>query len=164
MQQTGWIINDAETANLCSLESIFKFYDLKIDKYNTKTTCPFKFHKGGKEHTASFYFYPKTNTYWCFGCKTGSTPVDFVKNYENISFSNAIERILSINNAKFVKTKKKENQDEDYFQLCLKFSDLIREKKDYKNMKIYDDLIEEYNLDENGMIVILKKLIKSMEG
>lgn len=158
----GWFINTPEAANSCSLESIFKFYNLNINRHNPKSTCPFKSHKGGKEKSASFYFYNKTNSYWCFGCKNGSTPIDFVKNYEEISFLNAVDRILNIDKAKFVQLKQK--PIDDLFEISLKFSDLVREKKDYKSMKIYDDFVSNYDLDDEGIIIVLKKLIKNMEG
>lgn len=152
-----------KAANSVPLEKIFKLYELNISKFNNKVICPFKSHKGGRESTASFYFYQKTNTYWCFGCKQGSTPIDFVKIYENISFHHAIEKILNIENNKFIK-QNTENKQNDYFKVALEFSNLVYKKKDYKSMEMFDNMVEKYNLQEDGMIVVLNKLIKNMDG
>lgn len=163
--QENWTINEDRVAiaNSCSLESIFKFYNLNINKNNTKCICPFKFHKNGKENSASFNFYPKTNTYWCFGCKAGSSPIDFVKNYESISFLHAIDKILNLKNLKFNKVKEKTN-DVNLFDLELKFSNDVRLTQNYEIMKIYDNFMSKYDLDDDGIVIILNKLIKKMEG
>jgi len=150
-----------DKANLCKLDSIFKAYNLNINKYNTKSICPFKNHKGGRENSASFYFYPKTNSYWCFGCKKGSTSIDFVMNYENCSFIEAVEIINNLDKIKFTETKEKFI---DLFSLKLKFSDLIRDTNNYEVMKIYDSLNEQYDLDDESLEIVLIKLIKKMEG
>jgi DNA primase len=146
-------------ANSCNLENIFKSYKLNINKYNTKSVCPFKSHKGGRENSASFYFYPNTNSYWCFGCKQGTSPIDFVKNYEEINFYEAVEKIL---NSNFSFIEKKEYIDS--FDLKLKFAELIYSTKNYEVMKTYDDLISKHNLDEESIVLVLNKLIKKMEG
>jgi len=163
--EISWTNNEDGLKNAlsCPLEKIFKFYGLNINKYNSKTICPFKNHKGGRESTASFYFYNKTNTYWCFGCKQGSSVIDFVMNYENISFPNALEKI---NNLFKYKYKKQEDnlEEENLFDLKLKLSNLIRENKNEEVMKIYDSINEKYDLDEKAELIMIKKLINKMEG
>lgn len=146
-------------ANSCNLENIFKRYNLNINKYNTKVVCPFKDHKGGRENSASFYFYPKTNSYWCFGCKLGSSPIDFVKNYEKVEFNKALDKILN-SDFSFIETKDNIN----LFDLKLKFSELIYSTNNYEVMKAYDDLLAKHNLDNEAMVLVLNKLIKKMEG
>src|SRR5437016_1222250 len=69
-------------ANSVRLIRIFGFYGIRIDEQNKKIICPFKSHSNGKESTPSFVYYPQTNTYCCYGCKQGSTPVDFVANMD----------------------------------------------------------------------------------
>src|ERR1700684_4389287 len=71
-------------ANSVPLPTILKHYGHHIDAYNRYIICPFSFHKGGRENGGSFCYYPDTNTFWCFGCKTGTTPVSFVSNKENL--------------------------------------------------------------------------------
>jgi len=150
-----------EKAKLCKLDSLFKAYNLNISKTNNKVTCPFKSHKGGRENSASFYFYPNTNSYWCFGCKQGSNSIDFVKFYENCSFSEAVEKINNLDKIKFIQ---QETKYEDSFKKKLKFAELICKNKRYDEMKVYDQLIDKYDLDEESISIVLDKLISKMEG
>jgi hypothetical protein len=83
-----------DRANSVVFTSIFKHYGIRLDEHNTKTTCPFLSHKGGRERTPSFNYYPYTNTFFCFGCKKGSTPVDFVAEKEKTTKLNAAYKIL----------------------------------------------------------------------
>ena len=82
-------INKANTANL--LNVVMK-YGIHIDQ-NNNICCPF--HKNGQERSASFYLYPETNSYYCFGCKIYGKPVDFVACIENISKYEAASIILN---------------------------------------------------------------------
>jgi hypothetical protein len=85
-----------DKANKAPLLVIFKYYHLGIDQYNRKITCPFPKHKGGRENSASFWYYPETNSFWCFGCKTGCLPVDFIEHKEEVSRNKAAQRALEI--------------------------------------------------------------------
>jgi arsenate reductase-like glutaredoxin family protein len=58
-------------ANTVPITKLFKDYGIRLDSHNKKTTCPFKSHKGGRERSGSFYYYPETNSFFCFGCKIG---------------------------------------------------------------------------------------------
>lgn len=58
---------------------------MKIKDFKRPVCCPFH-----KERSPSFYIYPKTNTFHCFGCQAGSTPIDFVMKWENCEFKEAI--------------------------------------------------------------------------
>lgn len=86
--------NIIERANTVPLKKIFKLYGLRLDEMNRKATCPFKSHKGGRESTASFYYYPETNTYCCYGCRQGSSPVDFIINMDRCNKIKAAQKIL----------------------------------------------------------------------
>ena len=86
--------NIIEQANSVSIKKIFSMYGLRLDEHNRKTTCPFKSHKGGRESTASFYYYPNTNTYFCYGCRQGSKPVDFVLHMDKCTKVKAAQKIL----------------------------------------------------------------------
>src|SRR5258708_1217590 len=48
-------------------------------KYTHKMTCPFKFHKNGKERTASFRLHDKKNIFTCFGCGSYGSILDFLR-------------------------------------------------------------------------------------
>lgn len=81
-------------ANTVPIIRLFKHYGLRLDEGNRKTVCPIPTHKGGRENSASFYYYPHTNTFWCFGCKTGVGCCDLVAAMEHISKAKAAFKII----------------------------------------------------------------------
>jgi hypothetical protein len=83
-------------ANTVPLVKIFKHYGVRLNAYNLKVTCPFKSHKGGRETTASFNFYPETNSYCCFGCRRGSRPCDFVAEMDRCDKLQAAHKVLEL--------------------------------------------------------------------
>jgi hypothetical protein len=83
-------------ANSVPITLVFKYYKLHLDQYNRKIICPLLKHKGGKESTPSFWYYPETNSFWCFGCKTGRSPVDLVVNLEDLSATKAAHKIIDL--------------------------------------------------------------------
>jgi hypothetical protein len=117
-----------DNANSVPLVKIFQHYGINLNEYSKRTTCPFSTHSSGKERTPSFFYYHKTNSYFCFGCKHGSTPVDFVSKIEGISKEKASHRIIEIfhsdvdENAVF----NRESFDER-LQIMMDFSNLVRE-------------------------------------
>jgi hypothetical protein len=117
-----------DNANSVPLTKIFQHYGINLNEYNKKTTCPFSSHNSGRERTPSFSYYHKTNSYFCFGCKHGSTPVDFVAKIEGISKEKASEKIIEIfhsdvdENAVF----NRESFDER-LEIMMQFSNLVRE-------------------------------------
>lgn len=50
-------------------------------KYTHRMTCPFKFHKGGRERTGSFRFNEKKKTFTCFGCNESGDILRFLQYY-----------------------------------------------------------------------------------
>lgn len=48
--------------------------------------CPFH-----NEKTPSFYVYPETQSYYCFGCGSGGDVITFIKNIENIDYVEAVK-------------------------------------------------------------------------
>lgn len=47
--------------------------------------CPFH-----NEKTPSFYVYPETQSYYCFGCGNGGDVITFIKNIENLDYIEAV--------------------------------------------------------------------------
>jgi DNA primase len=166
--------NDKDTkilirkANSVELLSVFREYDVKVDEYLTKCFCPFPFHK---ERTASFKYYKDTNSFYCFGCKSGGGPVEFVALMRDEPKDKAAARILSrfdidpsseiaSNHADFVSRQ----------QLFLEFSTLIRNfisdnlddksAMDYceKVSLIFDTINFKHNLDNDGLKSLIAKL------
>lgn len=48
--------------------------------------CPFH-----NEKTPSFYVYPETQSYYCYGCGSGGDVITFIKNIENINYAEAVK-------------------------------------------------------------------------
>lgn len=63
-------------------------YDGKLRKTG-KTLCGLcPFHS---EKHASFYIYPATNSYYCFGCQSSGNAITFVKNLHGLDFKSAVK-------------------------------------------------------------------------
>lgn len=53
---------------------------------NRPIKCPF--HEDG---TPSFRINPERNIYKCFGCNAGGSPIDFIMQYHNLDFKDAVK-------------------------------------------------------------------------
>jgi DNA primase len=161
-------------ANAVPILKVFQLYNLKIDDINRKITCPFKSHKGGRESTASFYYYPHTNTYWCYGCKQGSHPVDFVMNMEGSTRVKSAKKILERLNSEVDQDLFLDKSDfNETLQIMLKFSNLVREfrinfndEKSFKfieeNCKLYDNITSKHNLNNEALRLVVDKLSENI--
>ncbi len=160
-------------ANTASLMDVFKFYSINLDQYNKKMVCPFPKHK---EDSPSFVFYPDTNSFWCFGCSTGRTPVIFVSNIENISkidAANKILKILDIDVSDEINTINNDIEEKykEKISLILNFSKKVRESltlnPSKENIyfleqitKAFDKIYQKYpKIDNQGLKSIIDKLI-----
>lgn len=83
-------------ANTVPIIRIFKYYGLRLNETNHKIVCPIPSHKGGRENSASFNYYPQTNTFWCFGCKTGVGCCELMAAMDGISKAKAAFKILEL--------------------------------------------------------------------
>ncbi len=77
-------IND--TADI--VEVVAQYVDLKKRGRNYFGLCPFH-----HEKTASFSVAPDKNIYHCFGCGTGGSAINFLMEYEKISFVEAVKKL-----------------------------------------------------------------------
>lgn len=163
------IFSKIDEANKSSLAEIFKHYNLNISAYNRKVCCPFsRKHSNGIDSVPSFVYYPDTNSFWCFACKTGNRPCDFVANIENISLSEAsaiiIHKAFSIDNV---------DLPNYYPQIHLEFSSFIRQSiannpEDFKIIeeicKTFDMFNEKYpDVNEKTQMLFLNKLKNKLE-
>ena len=72
------------------VESVIGSYiDLKRRGKNLVGLCPFH-----NEKTPSFTVYPETASYYCFGCGAGGEVINFIRNIENLDFTEAV-RLLA---------------------------------------------------------------------
>ncbi len=70
------------------VEIIGSYLPLKRAGANFSALCPFH-----KEKTASFNVQPHKQIFHCFGCHKGGDVFTFVKEYENITFVDAVRRL-----------------------------------------------------------------------
>lgn len=123
--------NLIKRADTVSLITILKHYGYRIDAQNRKLICPFSKHKNGREGTPSFQYYPDTNTFWCFGCKTGRGPTDFIANKEGISTVKAAFKILEFYGSEASSDGIEIDQVANYserLEILMEFSNFIRER------------------------------------
>jgi CHC2 zinc finger len=85
-----------QRANAVPIIHLFKLYKIRVDQFNKRTACPFKFHKNGQERTPSFWYYPDTNSFNCFGCHTGGSSTELVMHLDNIEKVKAATKILQL--------------------------------------------------------------------
>lgn len=164
------ISDKIEQANKSSLTEIFKFYNLNISAYNKKVCCPFSSkHSGGIDNIPSFVFYPDTNSFWCFGCKTGNKPCNFVSAIESVSVLAAANIILD----KSFELDNVETYTNYSRQIHLDFSSYIRNllqeyPKDFTTIeemcRTFDYFLVKYpDLNEKTQNLFLNKLKYKLE-
>jgi hypothetical protein len=61
---------------------------LEVKKRGRNYVAPCPFHD---DKNPSLYIYPETNTFHCFGCQKGGDAIDFVREYFDYGFRQAIE-------------------------------------------------------------------------
>ena len=55
----------------------------------------YPFHGSGEERTASFKVYDQTGTYHCFSCKESGNAIHFVRKFDGLDFTEAVELLAS---------------------------------------------------------------------
>lgn len=122
--------DEINKANAVSIISVLKYYGIKIDIQERKISCPFlDFHKNGRDKSPSFYIYHDTNSFYCFGCKSGGSAVNFVATMENIGKYKAAQKILSLGFNSDIATINDYLYDPtETLTILIDFSNHIREK------------------------------------
>lgn len=115
-------------SNTVPIVKIFKHYNVRLDVHNKKTSCPFRSHKGGRERTPSFYFYPETNSFNCYGCNCGGPGWKFVMQMENCTKVQAAYKILQLFGDDVDEDAMYETPDfEERLAIMMDFSNTVRE-------------------------------------
>lgn len=144
-----------------------------------KMRCPFH-----EEKTASMKVYPDTNTYFCYGCGAGYTVIDFVMNYESISYLEVIERFgknVDITSDKFIieeinkklggsKVSVAKYANAVKYRLGVTLRDYLRSNKDketvvdscFKDMDLYFSDID--NLSEDKVDYLMDEIMERIEN
>ena len=157
------------TANTVPLTVIFTHFNVKLDTHHRKAICPFPDHN---ERSASFYYYPNTKSYFCFGCKRGGTSVDFVATIKKCGKVEAAKHILSKFESDVV-IGDTHNYANDYVErqrIILGFSHMIRNFLHNADNKqeamlfaekityIYDELNNRNQINNDGLVSLIEKL------
>lgn len=154
-------------ASTVPLIRIFKHYGVRVQNMQCTIVCPFKSHKGGRENTGSFTYYPLTNSFHCYGCKTGGPfahGCEFIANMDGISKAKAALKILDLFSSDV--DEDGELPDVENFsermEIMMDFSNTIREFRqthcDEKSFtfieeicKIYDSMHLAHKLDNEAL-------------
>lgn len=159
-------------ANKTPLINIFNFYKLNISNYNRKSICPFHSHKGGRERTASFYFYPETNTFYCHGCKKGTYPVDFVSEMDHLNKNEASIKILSLfkNDILDINYIDDTIHVSEKIDILMEFSSFIRDfhqnnssQNSYKYIERISEIFDHFNNKDDLSLDALNKIISCLK-
>jgi DNA primase len=115
-------------ANSVPIQRVFKHYNIRLDEHRLKVTCPFKSHKGGRENTPSFWYYPHTNSYFCFGCRVGNRACDFVAEMDGCNKVKAAQKILTLFGTEADADNVLDRQDfSERLEIMMDFSNTVRE-------------------------------------
>ncbi len=145
-------------ANAVSLSDIALHYGVSF--HSDMICCPLPSHKGGKESSASFKFYPDNNSFYCFGCKAGSKPVHFVSLMEEIEIDEAAQRILSLKECAIVGHSALE---QEFTEIHIEFSHFVREKiragmQMDDLLMSFDDITSTMKLKQNQLEKLIYKI------
>lgn len=163
-----------ERANTVPLIRILKYYGIRVDEYNRKITCPFKSHKGGRESTPSFYFYPDTNSFRCFGCGVGhpyAHGCEFVAALESISRAQAAAKILDLFSSDVDDEAVVNKHDfSERLEIMMDFANTVREFRqvysDEKSQKFIERICRVYdqqNLKHEHSNEALRRVIEKLK-
>ncbi len=72
------------------VDLISRYVPLKRNGREFVGCCPFH-----HEKTPSFFVYPESQSYHCFGCKESGDAIKFLSKYENLGFIEAVERLAN---------------------------------------------------------------------
>ena len=165
-------------ANSVPIIDIFHHYGLQIDVSNRTIICPFAFHQGASEKIGSFTYYPQTNTFWCFGCKTGITCCSFVVAMDNLSQYNAALKILAIFNGEIIITENHYSDKEEYCEKLNIMLDFSKKIRDFRKSFIFnekdtifienicmafDALNEKHHLNNEAINYVIQQLSRKIE-
>jgi hypothetical protein len=157
-------------ANSIPITRLFKHYGLRLDEGNRKTICPFSFHNGGRENSASFWWYPHTNTFWCFGCKTGVGCCDLVASMEGITKVKAAFKILDLFHSDVDDDNSWDRENfSEKLEIMMEFSNAVREfRRDNLDEKsqafiehicwVYDTINLKHNLSNDALRSVVTQL------
>lgn len=157
-----------EQANSVELSKLFDIFNVKLSSISRKIKCPFPSHSGGKEHSPSFFYYPDTNSFYCFGCKRGglsSHSVEFVSFMKEINKFDAADFIISHfnhGNAIVYNKTAQISKHIEFSDAVFNFREIYKDEKSFlfieEISKAYDILNDKYVLNDEALDTMIKLL------
>ncbi len=118
------------------VDIISQFLELKKTGANFKACCPFH-----GEETPSFVVSPAKQIYHCFGCGVGGDSINFVMEYEKLSYPETLEKLASMVNVTL-------EYDGDYKKQDLTIITKVNEY--YQKLLVHNKTASDY-LDSRGI-------------
>lgn len=158
-------------ANTIKLTNVCKHYGIEIGEFNKNIQCPFPFHN---DNGPSFYYYPNTNSFFCWGCKNGGGPVIFISLLESISKLEAANKLLGSFESEEIESQLF-NKASEKNDLYLYFSSTVRDfiKKDSSTKAIefidkitlsFDTITQKHSVDNSGLKLLIDKLVVKIKN
>ncbi|HOQ79887.1 MAG TPA: DNA primase [Candidatus Cloacimonadota bacterium] len=129
---TQTVINNTNIVDL-----IGSYISLKRSGSNYKACCPFH-----EEKTGSFMVSPSKQIYKCFGCGKAGNVITFVRDYEKISYMDALKKLAERINLEIPDNKKNSKKDSK-LELIYKIYSLTNEYY-VENLKKHGNLAKKY--------------------
>lgn len=163
-------------ANTVPLVHIFKKYNILLSDQDRKARCPFPSHNGGRETSASMFYYPDSNSFFCFGCRKGGKSahaVEFLSFYKGISKLDAANLIVH-NWSNEVTNAVVDDYIPELLSSHLEFSALIKNFRskfyDVKSEQfinhissVYDKMCVKHSLSKKALIKLCESLKEKIE-
>lgn len=176
---TNFVKEQIKQANTVPIILLLNAYGIKVSPQTKHICCPFSsLHNKGKDRTPSFTIYTHTNSFWCFGCKTGSSCVDFVINLKGLKPLAAAQEIIAIANGAHIDPFEFSSLDfSEKMETLMNFATRIRQtmneqsnQKDINFLEevcsVLDTLNTKYKktMTNETLLAIVDKLIRKVEN
>jgi len=161
-------------ANTVPLHKILRQYGIRLDEVNRKAICPFPSHKGGRESSPSFYFYPETNSFYCFGCSKGGKHahgVKFIAWMDGTNEYSAAQKIVEVFSSDVDESVILDDPTNfsERLKIMMDFSNSVREfRLNHQNEKadqfidsvaaVYDAMNMKHNLNNDALASMVEQL------
>ena len=117
------------------VDVVSQFIELKKSGANFKACCPFH-----GEETPSFVVSPQKQIYHCFGCGVGGDSINFVMEYEKLSYPEALEKLASMYNVSL-------NYDDSNNQKKQDFKVIEEVNKFYQKLFVNNKIAKDYMIN-----------------
>ncbi|MCF7920283.1 MAG: DNA primase [Candidatus Cloacimonetes bacterium] len=141
---------DELLANINIVDVIRHYIPLNKAGSNFKALCPFH-----EEKTPSFNVSEKKQIYKCFGCGVSGNAVSFVRDYEKLSFWEAVRKVASLTGFVLPEESKSQKRKSSKTDLLFQIYELTK-KHFQENLVQYGDGVRRY-LEDRGITAATQK-------